>query len=62
MEAAREGLKAAGFEQHAEAPNLWLKDGTAVSEEHVKQIGIEKALTIHARHAEGLKLAQQSQS
>jgi hypothetical protein len=57
MEKATVDLQAAGFEQHAEAPNLWVKEGHAISVEHVKQIGIEKALNIHARHAAGAQLA-----
>lgn len=50
MEKAVEDLKANGFEPHAEVSNLWVKDGMAIGLEHVKQIGIEKALKLHERH------------
>jgi hypothetical protein len=37
----------AGFAQHPDIPNLWMKDGVAVSHEAVKHDGIEKVLVRH---------------
>lgn len=54
MVKAVEDLKAAGFEPHAEVSNLWVKDGMAISVEHVKQIGMEQALKLHASHVAGM--------
>lgn len=50
-----EQMKAAGFTQHTEAPNLWIKDGVAIGIEHVKAHGFIKAIRRHtsavAEHA-----------
>lgn len=55
MDQHRKSLTDAGFLQHSETPNLWLKDGVAISEEQVKNIGFEKAMRKHqsaaAEHA-----------
>src|ERR1041385_2736109 len=58
MKSTREGLDAAGFTQHETVPNLWVKDGMAIGEEHAKQVGLEKVLALHAQHVEGARLAQ----
>lgn len=48
-------MQAAGFTQHTEAPNLWVKDGVAIGIEHVKAHGFIKAIRRHtsavAEHA-----------
>lgn len=44
-------LKAAGFEQHPETPNIWHKDGVAITEEQVKHVGFEKAVRQHGSAA-----------
>ncbi len=44
----RESLLSAGFTQHEETPNIWVKDGVAVTEEQVKHQGLVKALHKHA--------------
>lgn len=54
MENMRFDLKKAGFEQHVDVPNLWVKDGVAISEEQSKKIGLTKALARHASHAAGI--------
>jgi hypothetical protein len=54
MAKAVDDLKAQGFEPHAEVSNLWVKDGMAIGLEHVKQIGIAKALKLHERHVAGI--------
>ncbi len=43
------GLKAAGFEQNAEVPNLWAKDGVSVSIEELMHHGLEAVLQRHRR-------------
>jgi len=47
-----EQLTKHGFEQDPETPNLWRKDGVAVTLEHVRQIGVPKAIEHHF-HAVG---------
>jgi len=44
----RKALADAGFVQHPETPNIWHKDGVAVTEEQVKHHGIEKTIHLHA--------------
>lgn len=51
-------LRKAGFEQHADVLNLWVKDGVAISEEQAKKIGLTKALARHASHAAGIEIAK----
>ena len=52
---AADDLKAQGFEPHPEVSNLWVKDGMAISVEHVKEIGIDEALKLHERHLAGIR-------
>jgi hypothetical protein len=47
MDAHRKALSAAGFVQHPETPNVWHKDGVAITEEQVKHVGFEKAIRKH---------------
>jgi hypothetical protein len=47
--AAALALAAAGFTQHAQAANLWVKDGRAVSVEEAAGHGIEATLAKHRR-------------
>ncbi len=54
MRSHREALKAAGFEQHPEVSNLWLKDGAVIAEERVKHVGMDKAIRQHASHVFGI--------
>lgn len=48
QEELTEQMKAAGFTQHTEVPNLWIKDGVAIGIEHVKAHGFIKAMRRHA--------------
>jgi hypothetical protein len=41
-------LMEAGFTQHPETPNLWVKDGVAVALENVKHVGMDKTIQRHA--------------
>jgi hypothetical protein len=41
-------LRAAGFVRHAKAPNVWLKDGVAVTRERMAKRGMDKTLVDHA--------------
>lgn len=47
MEKIAEEMTVAGFTQHAETPNLWVKDGVAIGIEHVKTHGFIKAIHRH---------------
>lgn len=50
---AHEQLKAAGFEPDATAPNIYRKDGVAVTVEAVHHVGLAKTLRAHAHAAQG---------
>jgi hypothetical protein len=54
IEDNRKQLTDAGFVQHPETPNIWQKDGVAVTEEQVKHVGFEKAVQLHASHLAGI--------
>jgi hypothetical protein len=54
LEGIRSDLQTAGFAQHAETPNLWVRDGVALAEEHVKHVGLKKALQQHESHVAGV--------
>lgn len=41
-------LHTAGFVQHATAPNMWVKDGVAVTRERVAKLGLAKTVVEHA--------------
>lgn len=45
----RAQLEAEGFERDAETPNIYRKDGVAVTTEHVHYVGISKALQLHSQ-------------
>lgn len=47
MDDHRKSLTDAGFVQHPETPNIWHKDGVALTEEQVKHVGFEKAVRQH---------------
>lgn len=51
-------LRKAGFSQDTDVPNLWVKNGVAISEEQAKKIGLIKALARHASHAAGIEIAK----
>lgn len=53
--AARVQLQDAGFVQDATAPNIWLKDGVAVTVESVNDIGLEAVLRQHGAVANAAK-------
>lgn len=40
-------LVEAGFTQHPDTPNLWVKDGVAIAQEHVNFLGFDKAVLRH---------------
>lgn len=48
-ESARKHLKESGFEQHPEAPNVWMKNGVALTEQEIVHDGIELCLDRHSR-------------
>jgi hypothetical protein len=52
---AVEALCEAGFEQHPEAPNMWLKDFVAITIEQVLNDGIETTLAAHTIAAQHKK-------
>jgi hypothetical protein len=58
LENARFDLLKAGFKIHSDVPNLMQKDGVSIGIEHVKNIGIQKAIRIHQSHHAGIQLAK----
>lgn len=42
-----DALRAHGFQADPETPNVWLKDGVATSIEHIRHIGVHKAIEHH---------------
>jgi len=51
MDEHRKALTNAGFVQHPEIPNVWNKDGVAITEEQVKHVGFQKAVRQHGSAA-----------
>lgn len=47
-----ESLKENGFEQDAKTPNVYRKDGIAVTLEQTRHVGLEKALQHHQQAAQ----------
>lgn len=40
-------LESKGFERNGDTPNLYVKDGVALSLEHIRAVGLDKALLHH---------------
>lgn len=49
-----------GFEEHAEAPNIWTKDYVAITIEQILSEGIDATLASHAIAAEQYKARNQA--
>lgn len=46
-------LEQKGFKRDGETPNLYIRDGVAVSLERVKAVGLDKAVLQHSHVAKG---------
>lgn len=60
-DALEQSVRAYGFTQHPDAPNVFLKDGVALTAEEIKHHGITKSLQLHATRATTLALARPHQ-